>query len=88
MLVEHLTSPGCPNAEASLGLLRECLAALGITDPVVEHVGEFPSPSVRVDGVDVMRPDEHPVGNCCRLDVPTRTAIMVALDQALDQPRT
>lgn len=86
MLVEHLSSRGCPNAAASRDLLGECLSALGITDTVVERVGDFPSPSVRVEGVDVMRA-VPPTGNCCRLDVPTRAAIMAALQHALDQDR-
>ena len=39
MLIEHLSSPGRPNATASLALLIECLTALGIAEGVVERVG-------------------------------------------------
>lgn len=83
--VEHLSSPGCPNAAASRDLLVECLAALGVAESVIERIGAFPSPSVRVVGIDVMRPGQPLTGECCRLDVPTRTAIMAALRQALDR---
>lgn len=56
-----LSSPGCPNANESRELLTECLSALGITEAVVERLGPIPSPSIRTDGIDVMRPD-HPDG--------------------------
>jgi hypothetical protein len=83
MRIEHLSSPGCRNAAAARDLVVECLAALGYVEPVIERVGAFPSPSVLVNGTDVMRPDQPPTGECCRLDVPTRAAIMVALKRAL-----
>nr|WP_082994418.1 alkylmercury lyase [Mycobacterium gordonae] len=85
MRVEHLSSPGCPNAAASRALLTECLEALGLTASLVERVGAFPSPSVLVDGADVMSPDQPPTGECCRLDVPTRGAIVAALQRAADR---
>ena len=78
-----MSSPGCPNANASRELLTECLSALGITEAVVERAGPFPSPSIRTDGIDVMRPD-HPPGECCRLDLPTRAAVMAAVRRASD----
>ncbi|KPN45982.1 alkylmercury lyase [Mycobacterium intracellulare subsp. chimaera] len=84
MRVEHLSSPGCPNAAASRALLIKCLADLGLSALMVERVGAFPSPSVLVDGVDVMRPDQPPLGDYCRLDVPTRAAIVAALQHAAD----
>lgn len=84
MLIEHLVSPGCPHAAASRSLLNACLVASGITEPVVERVGALPSPSVLVNGIDVMRPDTPPTGECCRLDVPTRTALMAAIARALN----
>lgn len=87
MRVEHLSSPGCPNAAASRALLVKCLADLGLSAPVVERIGAFPSPSVLVDGVDVMRPDQPPLGECCRLDVPTRAAIVAALHHAADHKK-
>jgi glutaredoxin len=80
MRVELFTSPGCPNAAAAKKTLTECLAALGIDVPIIERVGHYASPTVRVDGIDVMRPDdETPLGDMCRLDLPTRQRILAAL---------
>ena len=33
-----------------------CLTSLGIDSPIVEMVGRYPSPTVLIDSVDVMRP--------------------------------
>ena len=40
MLIEHLSSPGRPNATASLALLIECLTALGITEGLLSGSGD------------------------------------------------
>ena len=41
----------------------------GVDEAIVERVGPFPSPSVLIDGTDVMRPDQPPkdvsVGQVC-----------------------
>jgi len=80
MCIELRTSPGCPNADAARVLVADCLAALGIEVAVTDLVGRYPSPSVLIDGVDVMRPDcGPPAGDACRLDVPTRQRILEAL---------
>jgi hypothetical protein len=80
MRVELLTSRGCPNAAAARAAVTECLTALGIDVPIIERVGRYPSPTVLVDGVDVMRPDgETPEGDACRLDRPTAQRILDAL---------
>src|SRR5215213_4090645 len=54
MRVELLLSPDCPHAPAARAVLGRCLAALGTDLRVNERVGDFPSPTVLVDGVDVM----------------------------------
>jgi hypothetical protein len=88
--VALLTVPDCPNAEAARRTLRACLAELGIEAPVTERVGAFPSPSILVDGRDVMgRPAL--TGATCRLDLPTRARVLAALRAGLrpadDAPR-
>jgi hypothetical protein len=56
------------------------LSELGLPPVVVERVGDFPSPSVLVDGVDVMGGG---VGSAaCRLDLPTVADITAALRRA------
>ncbi|ART70613.1 alkylmercury lyase [Mycobacterium dioxanotrophicus] len=83
MRVELLTSPGCPNAAEARRLLAECLFEVGIADDVVvERVGAYPSPSVLVDGVDVMRPGTELAADACRLDLPTRNRVLAALRSA------
>ncbi|MCP2242462.1 hypothetical protein LX86_001183 [Lentzea aerocolonigenes] len=58
------------------GALRE----LDLDVPVLERVGDFPSPTVLVDGVDVMNHhDGAPEMHACRLDVPTAERVLAAL---------
>jgi hypothetical protein len=78
--VELLLTPNCPNASAARAVLADCLRRLGLTVRVQERVGDHPSPTILVDGVDVMtRADGAPWLPACRLDVPTRDRVMAAL---------
>jgi hypothetical protein len=81
MKVELLSVPGCPNVGRVRELLRTCLNRHGINVEVVEQVGDFPSPTVLVDGIDVTG---APVGTGarCRLDLPTEEQLLAALDSA------
>jgi hypothetical protein len=80
MRVELLHYEGCPLAPATHRLVRQCLIALGIPDPVLVRVGHHPSPTVLVNGTDVMRPAaELSKGSACRIDVPTRERVLAAL---------
>jgi hypothetical protein len=80
MRIELFTSPGCPNADAARTLLNDCLAKLGIHAPIVDRVGSYSSPTVLVDGCDVMRQEPGaPIGNACRLDLPTAQRVLEAL---------
>jgi hypothetical protein len=65
-------------AETARALVRRCVAELGIQATIVERDGDYASPSVRVDGKDVM--GEPPTTQrSCRLDVPTASDIIAAL---------
>jgi hypothetical protein len=80
MRVELLLAPDCPNAGAAKIALTEALHELELKVPVVERVGDFPSPTVLVDGVDVM--NDHAGAaqlQACRLDVPTVPKLLAAL---------
>ena len=80
MRIEVLSAPGCPHAGAAKKLVTDCLAALGIDAPITERVGRYPSPTVLIDGVDVMRPGAGAaIGDACRLDLPTRSRVLDAL---------
>ncbi len=86
MQVELLLAPDCPNAAAAKTALTEALQELELTVPVVERIGDFPSPTVLVDGVDVM--NDHvgtPQMHACRLDVPTVPKLLAALRRTAEE---
>ena len=71
-------------APAAHRLVRQCLIALGIPDPVLVRVGDGPSPTVLVNGTDVMgAAAELSKARMCRIDVPTRERVLAALRAAL-----
>jgi hypothetical protein len=76
--VELLWWEGCPNTEGALDLLREEMRAVGLdpeavrmreiaTDADAEREGFPGSPTIRVDGCDVLPPRDEPVGLTCRV---------------------
>lgn len=78
MKIEVLHVSECPNGDAARALLRECLAELKLDVTVEDKVGAYPSPTILVNGVDVMgAPASHVAA--CRLDVPTRRRLLLAL---------
>jgi hypothetical protein len=52
---------------------------------VEENVGDYPSPTILVDGVDVMGSTEFS-GQACRVDVPMEERLMAALRKMKGQP--
>lgn len=79
--VQVLQVPDCPLVGRLLELLEECGAAADVDLDVEVIVGEYPSPTLVVDGVDVTT--DQPVSQitCCRLDLPTRAQVLAALRQ-------
>ena len=79
MRIEGLHILGCPHVDAARQLLLDCLEDLGLprTD-VVDRAGPFPSPSIVVNGTDVMGAPEV-MSSSCRLEVPTRDRVLAAL---------
>jgi hypothetical protein len=68
------------NAAPARQVVTDCLARLGLDVPIIDRVGRYPSPTVLVNGVDVMRPEgAGPVGDACRLDLPTPQRVLDAL---------
>jgi hypothetical protein len=76
--VELRAVPDCPNLDAARDLLRACLGEAGLPEEFVERIGDYPSPSVVVDGVDVTGADPGGAA-CCVLRLPTRSEILAAL---------
>lgn len=82
MTVEVLYFEGCPHAAAALALVRRCLARLGLGVTLIEREGDYPSPTVRINGRDVM--GAPATGErACRLDVPTEDHVLNALRGAM-----
>jgi len=76
--IEILHSPDCPHVDQGRALLRSCLAELRLETPIRDREGDFASPTILVNGVDVMgRTDIQ--GAMCRLDQPTRERVLAAL---------
>ena len=79
MTVELLHIPDCPHLDFARRLVFDCLDDLGLPRTVVaERSGAFPSPSVLVNGTDVMGASDV-MSASCRLDVPTRERVLAAL---------
>jgi hypothetical protein len=78
--VELLLAPDCRHGPAARAVLAECLDQLGLDLPVQERVGDYPSPTVLVDGIDAMTNAAGAPGRrACRLDVPTMARVLAAL---------
>jgi hypothetical protein len=58
----------------------------GFSPMMIERLGDFPSPSVLVDGVDVTGADPH-ASPMCVLRPPTADQIRTALQRALAAQR-
>ena len=78
MKIELLSIPNCPHVGRARELLHSCIDDLGIDLDVEERHAVYPSPSILVDGVDVMGNPGYRTASC-RLDIPTRLAILKAL---------
>ena len=89
MRVELLLSPDCGYAAAARTMLRHCLQIARLDLSITERVGDFPSPTVLVDGVDVMTGVSGTRAmRACRLDRPTETRILTALRPSADSKTT
>ncbi len=83
MRVELLLVPDCPHAQAARAVLAAGISELGAPVTIQETVGDFPSPTVLVDGVDVVTGRVFERGTAaCRLDVPTVSDVVAALRAA------
>ena len=76
--VELQSVAGCPHVNAARALLRECLLELQLDVAVADKVGAYPSPTILVNGADVMGAPASQAA-ACRLDVPTRQRLLAAL---------
>lgn len=82
MRIELLHVPHCPHVEEARRLLSSCLSELAIEDQVMEKEGPYPSPSILIDGEDVMGAPAVKEASC-RLDLPTRERVIATLRERL-----
>ncbi|WP_435586006.1 hypothetical protein [Micromonospora aurantiaca (nom. illeg.)] len=81
--VELRSVADCPNLAPARRELHAALADVGLPLTVVtEVVGDYPSPSILVNGVDVMG-GSGDGSAACRLDLPTGERVRAALRQAI-----
>ncbi len=70
--------PGCSRLDRVRTLIDRAIAATGINATIEEVVGDYSSPTVLVNGIDVTgRPAGS--GAACRLDLPTDVQLGDAL---------
>lgn len=84
--IEVLHHDGCPLAAGTRELVADCLRELGIAAPISVRLARHPSPTVLVNGVDVMGAPSASA-DACRLDIPTRDRLLAALRAATGQPQ-
>ena len=72
--------PDCPLVDRVRDLLRRCLARTTVAATVHELQGDYPSPTLLIDGIDVATGTTPTQLPCCRLDLPTESQILTALD--------
>lgn len=79
--IRVLQVPDCPLVGRLVDDLRECLAELDMAEVSVEAVvGDHPSPTLVVGGVDVATGAPVEGAPRCRMDLPTRDQIRAALE--------
>jgi hypothetical protein len=69
----------CPLIDQVRIALHECLRHNGIAVAVRERQGDYPSPTLIINGLDVATGTPPADGVCCRLDLPTHDQIHTAL---------
>jgi hypothetical protein len=70
--------PDCPNVETLRKAVERALTTLNLRASVEEIEGGYPSPTLLVNGIDVI-PRPGPIEAACRLDLPTDAQILDAL---------
>jgi hypothetical protein len=77
--IEILQVPGCPHVDAVREVVRRALDRCGLECVVGERVGDYPSPTLLIDGRDVTGRPPAARGAACRLDLPTEEEVLAAL---------
>ena len=73
----------CPNVKVLRLLVQRALKTLGLHISVEEIEGPYPSPTLLVNGIDVI-PRPNGIDAACRLDLPTEAQLLDALTTRAD----
>jgi hypothetical protein len=88
--IQVLQVEDCPLVGTLVADLEACLAEVGVVEPVgsvVEVVvGDYPSPTLLVDGVDVATGEPLAGQPRCRMDLPSRHQIRAVIARLADRP--
>jgi hypothetical protein len=76
----HVTD--CPLVSRVRDTLNGCLKGVGFRVQVEDLEGDYPSPTLLIDGIDVATGAAPPRQICCRFDLPTCAQITAALSRA------
>lgn len=79
MRVQLLHVPECPLTDQLRTRVHECLQQVGVLVVVEEQEGPYPSPTLLINGVDVVTGHSLTGHVSCRLDMPTHDQIITAL---------
>lgn len=77
--IQILQVADCPLVDRLIDDVEQCLAEAGDDAAVEVLVGDYPSPTLLVDGVDVATGQPLTGEPRCRLDLPSRTQIEAAI---------
>ncbi len=80
--IEIVHEPDCPLAARVVQTVRAFLAASGADAVVVVHEAPLASPTVLVDGLDVVTGRPPVPAVACRLDLPTEDQLRNALERS------
>ncbi|MGH3446238.1 MAG: hypothetical protein ACRDQA_00825 [Nocardioidaceae bacterium] len=79
MKIQLLHVADCPSTPGVLDTLRGCLQDMGVSATIEESEGAYPSPTLLIDGIDVVTGQPPQQGACCRLDLPSPAHIHSAV---------
>lgn len=85
--IQLLHVPDCAHLDRVRSMIDQAITATGITGIIEEVVGDFASPTVLINGVDVTGRSVD-AGACCRLDLPTEAQVRAALTTAASEVGT
>ena len=81
--LEHV--PDCPLVDRVRARLDRALAATGISAVIEDVEGDYPSPTLLINGLDAATGQPSGGAPRCRLDLPTADQIATALSRRVDR---